>query len=107
MKKLIVLWTFFILVIQSGFTPAALLLSNTVTGIVVSEKTGKPVADAFVYVTLGEEEALTNAKGEFKITTVRKLPLTITTEHWEYKKQQLDVTETGQKLLIRLKGRIN
>lgn len=107
MRNVLVLVAAFVLVILSGFTLATPGNINTVTGVVVSEKTGKPVADALVYVTLGEEEALTNVKGEFKITTIRKLPLVLTTEHWDYKKQQLDITDINQKLQVKLKPRIN
>ncbi|MBL7709220.1 MAG: carboxypeptidase-like regulatory domain-containing protein, partial [Chitinophagaceae bacterium] len=107
MRNVLVLAAAFVLVVLSGFTSGAPGTVNTVTGVVVSEKTGKPVADALVYVTLGEEEALSNAKGEFKITTIRKLPLLLTAEHWDYKKQQLDITDINQKLQVRLKPRIN
>ena len=107
MRNVLVLATAFALVVLSGFTLETPGNVNTVTGVVVSERTGKPVVDALVYVTLGEEEALSNAKGEFKITTIRKLPLVLTTEHWDYKKQQLDITDINQKLQVRLKPRIN
>lgn len=74
----------------------------TVSGIVVSDQTGKPLPAVLVYVTEGEEEALTKEKGEFRVETAKKLPFTVTAEHWEYEKRIIRVTGTDKKLIIRM-----
>ena len=41
----------------------------TIEGIVISAETGRPLQDVHVFVIQGEEEALSDARGVFKITT--------------------------------------
>jgi hypothetical protein len=77
----------------------------TVKGIILSEKTGKPVSGALVYIVLGEEEALTKVKGEFSIETTKKLPLEVVTEHRDYKKQSVELSALTDNLVIRLAAR--
>ncbi len=74
-----------------------------IEGVVIAEKTGKPVSNALVYAIEGEEEALTNSKGEFRLFTSRKTPLLLTVERWEYEKKKLTITDAGQKVSIKLK----
>ncbi len=73
----------------------------TVSGVVVSEN-GKPVAGVLTYITSGEEEALTNSKGEFSIRTMRSTPFVLTAEHWEYKKEAVTVSDAGKRITVRL-----
>lgn len=82
-----------------SLTPPAPLLQ----GVVISSTTGQPVANALVVARAGEEEALTNAKGEFRLETTRKLPLELTIEQWQYEKTRVNVTNVDSKLTIRLK----
>lgn len=76
----------------------------TVSGVILSD-TGKPVAGALVYVTPGEEEALTKEKGEFSIETSKKTPFVLTAEHWEYQKATVTVTDAGKRVTIKLTKR--
>lgn len=77
--------------------------SGLVTGIVVADNTGKPLARVHVYVVDGEEEALTNNRGEFRIETTAKFPVQVTAEHQDYFKYRTAVNSSGQKLVIRMK----
>jgi hypothetical protein len=78
---------------------------QVVSGTVVSDKTGKAVVNAHVYIIDGEDEALTNAKGEFSIRTSQKLPVTLTVEHTNYQKTSISVSNALQKQVIRLQAR--
>lgn len=74
--------------------------AKTLQGTVVSSTTRSPVSNAFVYVIEGEEEALTNAKGDFKLETFQSFPLTITVQREHFKKTKVKVAAPGQKLVI-------
>jgi len=76
-------------------------------GTIVSEKTGKPVKNVLVAVTPGEEEALTNAQGEFKIETIKKTPFILTAEHLNYEKLRMGINDVNKKLVIRLRPKEN
>ena len=52
-------------------------LEYTLQGLVTNKETGKPLADIYLYTVKGEEEAITNQKGEFKFVSWQKLPLTL------------------------------
>jgi hypothetical protein len=78
---------------------------QVVEGTVVTDKAGKPVMNAHVYIVDGEEEALTNAKGEFRIRTAQKFPLTLTAEHKDHQKTSVVISNAGQKQVIRLQTR--
>ena len=80
---------------------------TAVKGVVLSEKNGKPLPRVLVYITQGEEEALTNERGEFVVETARKTPFTITAEHWEYNKRTLSITDAGKRVTIRLAPKNN
>jgi len=76
---------------------APVVISGTVTA------NGSPLDRVHVYVLDGEEEALTNSKGEFKITTWQSLPVTVTAEHAAYETQKVRVSNAGQRQQIVLK----
>jgi protocatechuate 3,4-dioxygenase beta subunit len=78
---------------------------QVVEGTVVGDKGGKPVANAHVYIIDGEEEALTNARGEFSIRTAQKFPLRVTAEHKDHQKASVVISNAGQKQVIRLQTR--
>jgi len=78
------------------------LQQKEIGGTVVSEIDGKPVAKALVYVVEGEEEALTNEKGGFRLNTFQKLPLQLSVEKPGFRKVKITVTAFSQGLLIRL-----
>src|SRR5687768_6746232 len=46
-------------------------------GIVTSKENGKALGGIYLYTVKGEEEAITNQKGEFRFVTWKKLPVTI------------------------------
>ncbi len=94
-----------IFLLNSSFIPVTVKELNTVKGIVLSDKTGKPVPGVLVYIVLGEEEALTKGQGEFSIETTKKLPLEVVTEHRDYKKQSVELSVLTGKLVIRLTAR--
>jgi hypothetical protein len=76
-----------------------------VEGTVVSDQTGKPVGFAHVYIVDGEEEALTNAKGEFKIESSKAFPVKITVEHKDFQKTSVGVSSGGRQIIrLRPKG---
>ena len=58
-----------LLFVLSGPAVAQKNSPSIVEGKVLSESTGQPVTKAHVYILDGEEEALTNNKGEFRIKT--------------------------------------
>ena len=75
-----------------------------IEGTVVAETTGKPVTNAHVYILDGEEEALTNYKGEFSIMSWQKAPFKLTAEkHDGYEKTSIIITNPSVKQVIRLK----
>lgn len=71
----------FIMVITSGTKPT----EYTLQGIVTNKEDGKPLEDIYLYTLKGEEEAITNQKGEFRFVTWKKLPVTI---HVRYNKSE-------------------
>ena len=78
----------------------------TIEGKVVVEETGKPVAQAHVFILDGEEEALTNSQGEFKIRSWQKTPFKVTVRKYgNYKDESVTVSNPSQKLVIRLKAK--
>ena len=74
-----------------------------IEGVVVEDGSGKPLSGAHVYVVHGEEEALTNGKGEFRIESWQKLPLRVTAELKDYRTAGMTVSDPGRKQTIRLK----
>ena len=93
---------FFSIIILPGHTPAT-GKQQIVEGVLISGKSGKPVNYAHVYIVHGEEEALTNAKGEFKISTSQPFPLTLTIDHKDFQQTKLTVANNSGKLSIKLK----
>lgn len=75
-----------------------------VSGQVVADATGKPIASAHVYIIHGEEEALTNNRGEFRIQTNSQFPLVLYVEREGYKKFQETIEAASQHPVIRLKS---
>jgi hypothetical protein len=67
-----------------------------IEGKVISAISHKPVSNAHVYVVDGEEEALTNAKGEFRIETIQKFPLIITVDQQGHEKKKLTISNPGK-----------
>ena len=70
-------------------------------GTVVSSETGKPLPDAYIYAVKGEEETLTDDKGEFKFISWQKLPITIHVDYSE-KKARMVIADPRKKIMIKL-----
>ena len=64
----------------------------TISGTVLHQKDQKPLENIYLYVIPGEEEAVTDKKGRFLITTWQSFPVTIVVEHHQYKKKKLKNT---------------
>lgn len=104
MRKLIPAAAFlFPLLVLTGYTPAITLQTKVVEGTVISERNHKPVANAHVYIVHGEEEALTNAKGEFSIETVQKFPLILTVDQQQHEKTRITISAPDKKIIITIK----
>lgn len=79
--------------VSFGFiAPQANVHQKTTIQGIVKGSDGKPVSNAYLYTVKGEEEALSNDKGEFKFDTWQKLPVTLTVDHSEFKKEAIKVT---------------
>jgi hypothetical protein len=75
---------------------------TTIEGVVLGKEDNRPLANAYVYVTKGEEEAVTDRQGRFRLITWQNLPVTITAEYPGYKKLSLQARKQGEKLLFEL-----
>jgi len=76
---------------------------HVVEGKIVSESTGKPIPRAYAYIIEGEEEALTDANGRFRIQTWQKFPLTLTVKYRNRAATRLQVQDASVQQYIRLK----
>jgi hypothetical protein len=74
----------------------------TIEGAITNSTTGKNIENAYVYIVSGEEEALTNAKGVFTISTWQQLPVTLIVEHPTFKQKKIRVADASQYQLIKL-----
>jgi hypothetical protein len=90
----------------SGSAEAQRTSPSIIEGKVVAESNGQPVTQAHVFILDGEEEALTNNKGEFRIKTWQSAPFKLTVEkHDAFKRVTIVITNTSAKPLIRLQSR--
>lgn len=78
-----------------------------IEGKVLSISTGQPVTQAHVFILDGEEEALTNNKGEFRIKTWQAAPFKLTAEkHEGFKPQSIIISDpSARNIVIRLQSR--
>lgn len=74
----------------------------TIEGAVKNSASGKSIENVYIYITSGEEEALSNSKGAFTISTWQELPVTLVIEHPVYQKQKIRITDASQFQLIKL-----
>lgn len=72
-------------------------------GVVTNAETGKPISGIYLFVTEGEEEALTDSKGEFRIKTWKPLPFVLTSQNQEYHNVRLKVTQANGVIAVKLK----
>jgi hypothetical protein len=79
---------------------------TVIEGKVIAEATGQPITQAHVFILDGEEEALTNNKGEFKIKTWQPAPFKLTVEKIDgYRRVSIVIKNPGAKQVIRLQSR--
>ncbi|MDF2385241.1 carboxypeptidase regulatory-like domain-containing protein [Nostoc ellipsosporum NOK] len=71
-------------------------------GKVVDAKSDKPIPKVHVYVVRGEEEALTDNNGRFRVQSWQSLPLTVSATAQGFQTVSLAVKEPGKELVIRL-----
>lgn len=87
-----------------NFSPLKLEVPTVIEGVVVADaKPATPVSRVHVFVIDGEEETLTNEKGEFKITTWQSAPITLTIEHSQYETQRIKISTTTKRQQVVLK----
>jgi uncharacterized LabA/DUF88 family protein len=75
---------------------------HTIAGAVKNSATDKYIENVYIYITSGEEEALSNNKGAFTISTWQDLPVTLVIEHPVYKQKKIRITDASQYQLIKL-----
>lgn len=75
---------------------------HNIQGTISNRNTGKTVENAYIYIISGEEEALTDRKGVFTISTWQDLPVTLIIEHPVYKKKKIKIDDASQHLFITL-----
>jgi hypothetical protein len=74
----------------------------TIEGTIKNNSNGKFIENAYIYIVSGEEEALTNRKGIFTISTWQELPVTLIIEHPAFKQKKIRITDASQYQLIHL-----
>lgn len=77
-----------------------------IRGVVMNAETGKPIKGIYLFVTEGEEEALTDAKGEFRIRTWKPMPLLLTSQNQDYHNVRVKVTQADGVITVKLKKRL-
>lgn len=89
-----------------GFSQTRKEAPFIVEGKVIAESTGKPVQNAHVYILDGEEEALTNSDGEFRIQSWQKTPFKLTVKSYNtYRDASIVITDPSRRQVIRLKAK--
>jgi hypothetical protein len=71
-------------------------------GIVTSKENGKALGNIYLYTIKGEEEAITNQKGEFSFASWKKLPITIHVHYKEEEEVRVVVTNPSEFIKIKL-----
>ena len=102
MKRLLILLP--LLFTLFAFTTQEQKNSAIIEGVVTDQQSNQPLKGAHVYVIDGEEESLTNSKGEFRIETWQKLPVKLTIAAKGYQTTQVTVSNAGKRQVIRLKA---
>lgn len=75
---------------------------HTIEGAVKNSIDGKSIENVYIYITSGEEEALSDNKGTFTISTWQELPVTLVIEHPTYKQKKIRITDASQYQVIKL-----
>jgi len=85
-----------------SYTNIQQLLPLIIEGKVLCD-TDIPVSGAQVYFVPRIEESITSAEGEFRIATWMPLPVTMVICHKNYDSYKITITDSPQKLVIKLK----
>jgi hypothetical protein len=97
---------FAFLFVVTGSSVAQKPSPTIIEGRVINEATGQAVTQAHVFILDGEEEALTNNKGEFKIKTWQPAPFKLTVEKIDgYRRISIVIKDPAAKQVIRLQVR--
>lgn len=76
---------------------------TVIEGVIYHDRNKNPVDKAYVFVTEGEEEYLTDKNGYFRIETWQKLPLQLTVKHDGKPASRYKVTDAGARQVIHLR----
>lgn len=74
-----------------------------IQGKVLAADTGKEITNAHVYIVHGEEEALTNTRGQFAIDSWQKLPLKVYAAAKGFQNNSVVVKDSRQAVTIYLR----
>lgn len=96
MKK-IVLLTLPLIAVFCSFQTHQKRTPVVIEGVVMSNSDGKPVSQAHVYIVHGEEEALTDRKGNFRIESWQKLPAKLTVAYKNKKVLTATISTAAEK----------
>ncbi len=88
-----------------SFTDMIHVVPAELKGVVVSGADKKPVAKAYIVAVSGEEEALTDADGNFTLRTWQSFPVTLVVQRDGYQTRKVLVADTLQRQLIQLDSR--
>jgi hypothetical protein len=77
-----------------------------IKGRVLDEKTLEPVIGASVSLAGAKEGTVSDANGNFSLS-VRSLPATVSIDYLGYKKQEVDIYESGEPVVIQLQENAN
>ena len=78
---------------------------DTVKGKVVTKDAKRPVKNALVYIVKGEEETLTNEKGEFVIGTWRSVPFDLYVDIEGFILKKVIIQNTSESISILLESK--
>lgn len=71
-----------------------------VSGIVVNSVTKEPVGNVYIHAVKGEEESLSNGKGNFKLLCWKTPPVSVVFEKGGYKPQKILVNNDRRNLKV-------
>lgn len=91
----------FVLFMLVSFIHTGVQAPYSVTGVIRDNETGTPVQYVHVFTVKGEEEAITNSKGEFQFQTwLRSAELTTEKEGYQRKTVSLSFPSPRQTILL-------
>ncbi|RTL59046.1 MAG: hypothetical protein EKK37_12090 [Sphingobacteriales bacterium] len=73
-----------------------------IKGTVIDYRSDEPVTKALVATVKGEEESLTNNKGEFRIESWENFPITVSVFHKDYQPVELTINSANKPVVIKI-----